>query len=213
MSWTDAMAVYHRIAGLHYVRFAHRRLYLPCIVFAVKRLQVVKIVEQGASVGVGVGLGAGSGSEQDILYRARVAGIGNVEFRTADKLSPKEPGRLLCVHPWISELRDPYGEDTWAGVSHYDGDEGGGSGGKSGGEVAGGGSGAGGPDANYSEPDYVRALRVMVRLSLPFEALLLQQQVSGEYKRVAAEHAISVSGLEPQIDLVRDIHTKVVEIL
>ncbi|KAF8556822.1 hypothetical protein OG21DRAFT_1482737 [Imleria badia] len=119
-------------------------------------------------------------------------------------LSRPEPRKLILVHPWIRDLRDPLDGFTWNSVLDSDESE-------------------SDPDSSPSSPsytlpvakmdDYTRALRLVVRLRQPFHALLLQQQPNGEFKRVAAEHGLIVPGHERQIDLSRDIHVDVVEVL
>jgi hypothetical protein len=69
-----------------------------------------------------------------------------------------------------------------------------------------------GPDPAM-DGDCNRALRLVVRLQQPFRALLLQQQMRGGYKRVAAEHEIVVTGLERRVSSAKEIRVEVVEIL
>ncbi|KAF8137592.1 hypothetical protein EV363DRAFT_1122023, partial [Boletus edulis] len=143
-------------------------------------------------------------------YRARVSGIGHVEFQTSDSLSSTEPRKLILVHPWIRDLRDPPEEFTWASTADSDEYD-------------------SGPDAEFqsapSSPgmhasvvlgpamdEYTRALRLVVRLQQPFYALLLEQQRHGEFRRVAAEHEIVVPGIERAINFAGDVRTEVVEI-
>ena len=66
----DVMLIHDRVTRLPPARFAHRRLYLPCIIFAVKKLTV---------------LVRDLGSDQETRYRARVSGIGYVKFQTSDR--------------------------------------------------------------------------------------------------------------------------------
>ena len=114
-----------------------------------------------------------------------MSGIGDVEFQTSDRLSPKEPRRLILVHPWIRELLDPLDRSMWERTTH----------------------------ANDDEKDYARAVRLIARLHQPFYPLLLQQQLSGEYKRVAVDHEIVVQRLDLRVDQVaRDVRIEVVEI-
>ncbi|KAF8555511.1 hypothetical protein OG21DRAFT_897570 [Imleria badia] len=187
LSRADAMQIHDRITRLPPARFANRRLHLPCIIFAVKKLSVQD-------------LGSGQGNR----YRARVSGIGYVELQTSDRLPSTEPRKLILVHPWIRDLRDPLDGFTWGTGSDSDESD-------------------SDPGSSPSSPshvlpvakmdDYTRALRLVARLRQPFHALLLQQQPNGEFKRVAAEHDIIVPGHERQINLARDIHVDVVEIL
>ncbi|KAF8137721.1 hypothetical protein EV363DRAFT_1138595, partial [Boletus edulis] len=119
------------------------------------------------------------------------------------------PRKLIFVHPWVRDLRDPPDGFTWRSTAN-DGD-----------------------NVSYVETvhsststwtvhapvpavtmdDYTRALRLAVRLQEPFHALLLQQQPNGEFKRVAAEHEIVVPGIQSSITLAKDVHIGVVEIL
>ena len=166
---TYVIWVYDQITTLPPADFASRRLHLPCIIFAVQWLSKQDF---------------GNGSETS--YHAQVSGIGDVEFQTSDKLSPKEPRRLALVHPWIRELLDPLDRSIWGSTTHADDDDNG----------------------------YTRALRLIARLHQPFYPLLLQQQSNGEYKRVAVEHKIVVQGLDPWVvDLSRDVRIEVVVIL
>jgi hypothetical protein len=57
-----------------------------------------------------------------------------------------------------------------------------------------------------------QALRLIARLGRPFNALLLEQQSNGQYKRVAAEHEIIVPGVPYQTNP-KDIKVKVLEIV
>ena len=185
----QAMLLYDRITRLPPARFANCCLHLPCIVFAVKKL---------------VAHDSGSGGE--IQYRARVSAIGNVTFQTSETLPLEEPRKFVFVHPWISDLCDRVEDVAWIESPDSEASDN---------EVY--------PRASHtffldevpSAPmdDYTRALRLVVRLRRPFNALLLQQQPGGGYKRVATEHEIIVQGLEHQIVSARDIRAELVEIL
>jgi hypothetical protein len=191
LSHTEAMLIHDRVTRLPPARFANRRLYLPCIIFAVKRLSVEDF-----------------GSGQENRYRARVSGIGYVEFQTSDRLSLMEPRKLIFVHPWIRDLRDPLDGFAWGGTA--DDDEYG-----SDPETEAGSAPTSPLQAlpAATMDDYTRALRLVARLQQPFHVLLLQQQPNGEFKRVAAEHEIVAPGLEQRINFAREIRTQVVEIL
>jgi len=190
---TDAIPIYDRITHLPPARFANRRLYLPCTIFTVRRLVVEDF---------------GSGLENS--YIARVSGIGNLKFQTCDRLSLGEPRRLIFVHPWIRDLRDPLDGFTWGNATdndEYDSDL-----------SADTGPGSACTPLSPSPPpyvmdDYTRALRLIVRLKQSFHALLLQQQPHGEFKRIAAEQEIVIPGIDHRINFARDIRIEVVEIL
>ncbi|KAF8127433.1 hypothetical protein EV363DRAFT_1138425, partial [Boletus edulis] len=139
-------------------------------------------------------------------YRAKVSGIGDVEFQTSDRLPLAEPRKLVFVHPWIRDLCDPHDGVIWGSTTgeNEDGDE-------------------SDPELHAHFPlharpaammdEYTRALRLIIRLQQPFHALLLQQQPNGEFKRVAAEHEIVVPGIKRPDSFAKDVHTGVVEIL
>ncbi|KAF8124545.1 hypothetical protein EV363DRAFT_1177948 [Boletus edulis] len=149
----------------------------------------------------------GFASGQEIQYRAKVSGIGDVEFQTADRLPLAEPRKLIFVHPWIRELRDPLDGFTWGSTVEDDVESDAES------------EFCSAPSSPLSAPptiamdEYTRALRLIVRLQQPFHALLLQQQPNGEFKRVAAEHEIVIPGLKRPDIFAGDMHADVVEIL
>ncbi|KAI6110954.1 hypothetical protein EV401DRAFT_2075569 [Pisolithus croceorrhizus] len=134
-------------------------------------------------------------------YRARVLGLGRVEFTTADDLPLHKPQKLAFSHPWIRHILGPSDEAPWEGVSGFE---------------------AGPDDVALPSPlhdvsapqvhEYTRALQMIARLGQPFSALLLVQQQNGEYKRVAAENRIVVSRLGTDINS-KDFQATVLEIL
>ena len=186
------MSIYDHATRLPPARSANRRLYLPCVIFSVKKLRLQDAM-------------SGQGNH----YCARVSGIGDVVFQASDHLSLKEPRRLIFVHPWIRDLRDPLDRSAWASTEDENHE-----------------------DENDLEPeagststlssqavivaaidDYTLALRLVVRLQQPFHALLLQQQLGGEFKRIATEHEIIVPGLDCRANFARYIRAEVVEVL
>jgi len=205
MSPIDAMVVQERFIRVPSMRFALRRLYLPCILFQVK-----KLIEKDAEAG------------EEKCYRARVSGVGHVEFRTSDRLSLSEPRKLAFAHPWIRDLCGPAEEESCGSWSDNDDDSSSWSGSDVEEESL---SPAAASEVvlDVATPLYVgpvaamdvstRALRIVVRLQQPFRGLLLQQQSYGGYKRVAAEHEIVVPGLERRIGSAKDVRVEVVEIL
>ena len=195
LAQTDAILIYDRVVRLPPARFSNRRLYLPCLIFAVKKLGVQHF-ERG----------------REFRYRARISGIGDVEFQTWDLLSPQEPRKLIFVYPWVRDLYDPFDDFNWGGSDSEDEDEGAD---KSDPETDDG-SSPPSPLAAVPAPimdDYTRALRLIARLQQPFHGLILQKQASGEFKRVAAEHAIVVPDIDRRINFAKDVRTEVVEIL
>ncbi|KIO06447.1 hypothetical protein M404DRAFT_482981 [Pisolithus tinctorius Marx 270] len=187
----EALSIYNQINPLPPARFQSRRLHLPCIVFSVRSLRIQELRE---------------GNEK--LYRAMVLGLGKVEFTTADDLPLRESQRFVFAHPWIHHIRRrsngvSLGSDSESDTSFdsdWDGDI--------------------RPDEvvlshTVSAPrvdDYTRALQMIARLGQPFNALLLLQQPNGEYKRVAAENEIVVSGLGTNITP-ENVRATVLEIL
>ncbi|KAI6098485.1 hypothetical protein F5141DRAFT_1205368 [Pisolithus sp. B1] len=192
LSQEVALSIYNQINRLPPARFAARRLHLPCIVFSVRRLSI----QEG-------------GSSNAKVYRAKVSGVGNVEFTTADDLTLEKQKKIVFAHPWIRHIRGPGSEVTGEGDSESDTDT----------------------DLDPNSDDgsdevapshfvataprvggYVRALQMIARLGQPFNALLLVQQPNGEYKRVAAEYEIVVPGLATDITR-KSIQAKVLEVL
>ncbi|KAI5986042.1 hypothetical protein F5J12DRAFT_898845 [Pisolithus orientalis] len=177
----EARIICNKISHLSPARFAARRLHLPCIIFPVRSLEELR-----------------GGIEK--LYRARVSGLGQVEFTTADQLSLNGTQKFVFAHPWIDDIRGPNGGVTWGDDSESDTDS----------------------DPHEVAPlptvpatqidNHTRALEMIARLGQPFNALLLVQQSNGTYKRVAAEREIVVSGLGTNITS-KNIRTKVLEIL
>ncbi|KAI6015349.1 hypothetical protein F5J12DRAFT_890694 [Pisolithus orientalis] len=191
LSQENTLSICHQIKFLPPARFWSRRLHLPCIVFPVRKLSIQ---------------GLRRGNEK--LYRARVSGLGNVEFTTAGDLPFNEPQKFVFAHPWIRHIRGPSSGIAWGGSefdpeSDLDGDAG---------------SDEDAPPSPLhagSVPhvsDYTLALQMIARLGQPFSALLLVQQPNGEYKRVAAENEIIVSGLGTNITSKNTLAT-VLEIL
>ena len=192
----DVISFRERVTQLPPARFSNRRLYLPCIVFPVKRLAIRNLMGPVNH------------------YRARVSGIGDLDFQASETLSLAEPRRLIFVHPWIRDLQYPLDSFAWGSIEDADGY-------KSDPEMD--------TDSETefksapSSPmhaasidttaDYARALRLVVRLQQPFYALLLQQQPNGDFRRIAAEHQIIVPGIDHQINFAREVRTEVVEVL
>ncbi|KAF8555425.1 hypothetical protein OG21DRAFT_1602885 [Imleria badia] len=192
LSQTDSSLIYDRVTRLPPARFANRRLHLPCVIFAVKKLGV-------QSFGDGL----------EYRYRARVSGIGDVEFQTLDLLSSTEPRKLIFVHPWIRDLYDPI--DGFSRGSTLDDDAEHESDSET--EFESAPSSPSDAVSAATMDGYTHALRLVARLQHPFHALLLQKQSNGEFKRVAAEHDIVVPGIDCRINFTKNIHTEVVEIL
>ncbi|KAI6008658.1 hypothetical protein EDC04DRAFT_3095226 [Pisolithus marmoratus] len=182
-----------QIDSLPPARFATRRLHLPCIFFPVRRL--VQWLREG----------------NEKLYHAKVSGLGNVEFTTADNLALHEPHKFVFAHPWICYIRGPSSGVVWGRDSESDTD--------SDSDLYFDATSDQGAHPSPLEAvtapqvdDYTRGLEMIARLGQPFNALLLVQRPNGEYNRVAAENEIVVSGLGTDITT-KNFQAKVLEIL
>jgi hypothetical protein len=187
----DVTAFYYQLTLLPRATFSNRCLQLPCIVFSVTKICVQE-------------LGDGQGN----LYRTTVSLLGTVEFRTADALPLTKPRRLIFVHPWLRDLYDPLDGIVSDDEGEAESDAS---------------SGDGTDDALasasplHAEPSTrvdisIQALRLIARLECPFNALLLERQSNGQYKRVATEYEIIVTGV-PSNTNPKDIRAKVLEIV
>ncbi|KAI6156959.1 hypothetical protein BKA82DRAFT_4051228, partial [Pisolithus tinctorius] len=169
--------------------FGTRHLHLPCIVFPLRRLELR------------------SGNEK--LYRARVSGLGKVEFSTANDLPLHEAQKFVFVHLWIDHIRGPDSVVAWGDDPESDADSNCDSDHDA--EL----DGVSPPSSLHTLPPqvdgYTQALQVIARLGQPFSALLLAQQPKGEYRRVATEEEIVISGLGTNIPT--NIRAEVLEIL
>ena len=188
----DAVVIYDRVTRLQPVRFTHFRLLLPCIVFGVRSLR----------------------KEQENVYRAKTAGLGDVGFTTADSLPLEEPRRLVFVDLRIHGVLEPRGAATSEDRSESDVE--------SISDLSRGNNAAGTDGELVHAPIieevpsapldiYTRALQVIAHLGQPFSALLLLQQSDGTYRRVAADHEIVVRGTGKNVP--KDIRVEVLEIL
>ena len=199
----DVTAFYYQLNLLPRATFSNRCLQLPCIVFSVTRIGVQEL-----------------GGSQGNLYRATVSLLGKVEFRTADAMPLTRPRKLVFVHPWLRDLHDPLDgfvsdDEQEAGSDVCPSDEAQ--------AVSNAGSGNGTDDTSapasplYAEPSArvdtsVQALWLIARLGCPFNALLLERQSHGQYKRVAAEYEIIVPGVSSQTNP-KDNRAKVLEVV
>ncbi|KIK21820.1 hypothetical protein PISMIDRAFT_533738 [Pisolithus microcarpus 441] len=194
LSQEVALNICNQINCLPPARFAARRLHLPCIVFSVRRLGIQE-----------------THNDSEKVYRARVSGLGMVEFTTADDLPLQKPQKLVFVHPWIPFIRGPSDGDAWEGDSQSVVDFGSDS------EHDAGSYEVVPPLPSDAAPapqvdDYTRALQMIARLGQPFSALLLVQQPDRHYKRVATENEIVVPGLGTDVPS-QNIRATVLEIL
>ncbi|KAI6041681.1 hypothetical protein EDC04DRAFT_2892935 [Pisolithus marmoratus] len=189
----EAQSIYKQIKSLPPPRFAIRRLHLPCIVFPVRALGM-----------------QGTPRSNEKLYRAKVSGLGNVEFTTTDDLPLNKPKKIVFAHPWIRHILS---ESPSIGVACGDDSE---SDTDSDSDL----------DCDTASDEivslhvvptppvdrYSRALEMVARLGQPFSALILVRQPNGGYERAAAEHEIVLSGFGTDITS-KNIRAKVLEIL
>ncbi|KAG1734822.1 heterokaryon incompatibility protein-domain-containing protein [Suillus lakei] len=164
-----ALRLYDQLDHTSAARFAHHRLYLPCIVFPVTEARLRPC------------------RDRDIyMYAVKSDGLHDLQITTEDKFTPFSPARLppawqtiLLVRPWsrhLLGLHDPVDDtqsvDNWS-VSEYSLHD---------------------SLPAHTEPVYSdshsRALRLIVRLRQPFGAFLLARQRDGEFKRIASDHDI-----------------------
>ncbi|KAI6045486.1 hypothetical protein EDC04DRAFT_2598785 [Pisolithus marmoratus] len=188
LSKEEALRIYKRINSLPAPRFVVRRLHLPCIVFPVRGLSI-----QGLHKSI------------EKLYLAEIPGLGNVEFITADDLPLHKRQKFVFAHPWISYIRGPSSGPAWADDPESDTDF------DSGSDSDAGSDGV----VLLHAPQvgrHAKALQMLARLGQPFNALLLVQQPNREYRRVAAENEIIISGLGTNITS-KNVRAQVLEIL
>ncbi|KAG2346373.1 hypothetical protein BDR05DRAFT_997367 [Suillus weaverae] len=165
-----ASTLYNRLDNLSAPRFANRRLQLPCIAFPVTEVRRRR-----------------QDPETTFSYDVKADGLEDMLITTEDKLIQFSPARptpqsFLLVRPWNRHdlglpdfPDDTQSVDDWleplSPSSEFLGDS---------------------PGDN--EPDdsaaHSRELRLIVRLTQPFGALLLAQQRGGEYKRITSDYNI-----------------------
>jgi len=172
-----ASQLYTKLDRLSAPRFAHRRLHLPCLIFS-----VTEVTQR-------------HGHEQDtyFTYEIKVDGLHDILITTKDKLIPLSRvmhirQKLLLVRPWdriLLELHEPsqFADDAQSIMSEdyqtppsspaFDPSDMGGK-----------------ENALFDSESDSQALRLTVLLGQSFGGLLLAQQLSGEYKRIAADHEI-----------------------
>jgi hypothetical protein len=165
----SASSLYTLLHNLNAPRFANFRLHLPCIAFPVTEVR------------------RRNGRAQKTCFTYNVKAV-----NTEDRLFQFSRARpiqqtLLLVRPWnhydlgLLDFADDKIVEAWSSPwsmplsTHLSPQE------------------LGGSPKPYGPVDlesYSRALKLIVRLAQPFGALLLAQQRSGEYKRIASDHNI-----------------------
>ncbi|KAF8132413.1 hypothetical protein EV363DRAFT_1164129 [Boletus edulis] len=198
----DVLAFYKKVVQLRRATFSDSCLHLPCITFTVTKL----------------GIQDTSGN-QGLLYNALVPSLGKVPvgFRTADAITLAKPRKLVFVHPWLRSLRDRLDEslsDDEADIESNPASE----------DPEVDGNSDGDSDASsastpplHAEPiaqvdRYTQALQLIACLGRPFNALLLERQSNGQYKRIAAEREIIIPGVPYQTNP-KNIRVRVLEIV
>ncbi|KAG6374179.1 hypothetical protein JVT61DRAFT_4832 [Boletus reticuloceps] len=201
LDFTLVMTLYDRLNELPVVLFVGQRLKLPCITFKLGPLSASR---------------SGSG----YIFRAETPAIGTVEIMTEEDLSQLDS--LYLIHPWIDFLldRQPVGSLTETVLEHtddrslvgmpsFDGPAGITSAvpqtrtarlvARLGRPFVGRSTTRDfvslGPPSSISQSDkQLRALRVLVRLTQPFGALLLTPNPGhvAAHRRVAAESLVTV---------------------
>ncbi|KAG1748038.1 hypothetical protein EDB19DRAFT_236797 [Suillus lakei] len=184
----SAFKLYTLLNNLSSPRFANCRLHLPCITFLVTEVRRRHRQNQ----------------ETHFTYGVKADGLNDLLIATEDKLVPFSRARpirqtFLLVRPWNRELLElpDYVDDT--NVDDF--------------------SVVGSPAPESSRWSHAgdleahsRALRLIVHLGQPFGAILLAQQRSGEYKRIASEHDI-IAQVKDMASLPNIMDVRTLEIL
>jgi hypothetical protein len=175
-----ASKLYSLLDNMGAPRFAHCRLYLPCMVFRVTevRRRHDPAIKHATSV----------------TYGVKADGLHDLLITTEEKLfqfSRARPIRqtVFLVRPWNRNLLEPaefveppdFGDDTLSEDEYWS---------VPGSPFDGSSRGSDGGQELVDSESISRALRLIVRLGQPFGALLLAQQFGGEYQRIASDHNI-----------------------
>ena len=158
----DAISFRSKIVQLPRISFSNRRLKLPCIIFTVEKIDEI----------------------QQNFYRATVSSLGEVEFRTAKEMPRTQIWRLVLVHPWIPDLREPPNGP----MSEYD------------------------PQVDASVLALRLIARLGRPFSALLFQLELDKAYHVKYKRVAVGHEIIVPGVPHKTDY-KNIKVDVLEVV
>ena len=158
----DAISFRSKIVQLPRISFSNRRLKLPCITFTVEKIDEI----------------------QQNFYRATVSSLGEVEFRTEKEMPRTETWRLVLVHPWIPDLREP----PSGPMSEYD------------------------PQVDASVLALRLIARLGRPFSALLFQLELDKTYHVKYKRVAVGHDIIVPGVPHKTDY-KNIKVDVLEVV
>jgi hypothetical protein len=186
----SASNLYALLDNLSPPRFANSRLQLPCIAFLLTEVRLRRVRDHGTC----------------LVYDVKADGLQDLQITTADRLiqfSPDRPVRqtFFLIRPWDrDDLELPDFADELPGLDDW-------------------------PEspsddlplwpARYHEvvnSESHRALRLIVRLGQPFGALLLAQQRSGGYKRIASDCNITAQ-VKNMVDVDNMMNIRTLEIL
>jgi hypothetical protein len=175
-----ASKLYSLLDNIGAPRFAHCRLYLPCMVFRVTEVRrrhdpAIKHVTS-------------------VTYGIKADGLHDLLITTEEKLFQFSRARpilqtVFLVRPWNRNLLEPaefveppdFGDDTLSEDEYWS---------VPGSPFDGSSRGSDGGQELVDSESISRAMRLIVRLGQPFGALLLAQQFGGEYQRIASDHNI-----------------------
>ncbi|KAG0706091.1 hypothetical protein DFH29DRAFT_1025833 [Suillus ampliporus] len=166
-----ASTLYAQLDSMNTPRFANRRLRLPCVAFSVTELRRRR----------------GQDQEKFFTYEVKADGLDDLLITTEDKLIRFSPARptlqtFLIIRPWKRhDLGLPDFADDAQNVDNWSEPES---------PLDRSPDGYPGENEPVGSESHSRALRLIVRLGQPFGALLLAQQRSGEYKRIASDHNV-----------------------
>ncbi|KAG2362790.1 hypothetical protein BDR07DRAFT_1609239 [Suillus spraguei] len=163
----SALNLYTTLENLGLPHFANGRLQLPCIAFPLTE------VKQSP----------GGDGAKNFTYEVKADGLRDLLITTEDKLVQFSPAKhteqtFLLVRPWnrydlrlINSAGEMQSVEDWPEPGSLSNDTFGGY-------------------PRHTEPA-TRELRLIVHLEQPFRALLLAQQLGGEYKRIASDKNIT----------------------
>jgi hypothetical protein len=195
-----AWKLYTLLDNISAPRFANCRLHLPCIAFRVTEVR----------------RRLGPAQETNFTYGIKVDGLHDLLINTEETMIQFSRARptwqtVLLVRPWnryLLELPDfaglsDFGDDTGSEDSYW--------------------SAPGSPidelprgspveEELVDVESHSRALRLIVRLTQPFSALLLAQQRGGEYKRIVADHDI-IAQVKDMVSVDKMMDVRTLEIL
>jgi hypothetical protein len=166
----SASKFYTLLSDLSVPRFAHRRLYLPCMAFRVTEVRRSQARDE----------------QSCFTYEVKAEGLHDLSIRTTEKLIHFSSARpfqktVLLVRPWNHHLLDLPADDTQIIGNDTESIN----------DVCVPQSVSQNQRGPADMDSHSRALRLIVRLGQQFSAfLLMQQRGGGEYKRIASDRDI-----------------------